>query len=124
MKLFALKNSEKNEQSTSIRKQFNYSKSRDVLYINWKEQFNKLIHKLSKDQFLSIREQNRNISTLNFINRTCFNGIYRKNKKGKFNVPFGKKNTGDVNFIDIDNFKNVKSTLKIQQLQMSHLNQQ
>ena len=46
-----------------------------------------------------------------FLNKTCFNGLYRVNSKGLYNVPFGKKATCP-NLYDNDNFKEVSEYLK------------
>lgn len=45
-----------------------------------------------------------------FLNKACFNGIYRVNKKGEFNVPFGKRTY--VNICESDNLNKVSELLQ------------
>lgn len=45
-----------------------------------------------------------------YLNKHCFNGLYRVNKKGEFNVPFNYKNTG--NSYDEDHLRNVAVALE------------
>lgn len=45
-----------------------------------------------------------------FLNRTAFNGIYRVNRKGQFNVPYG--NYANPKIVDEDNLKKVNEALQ------------
>lgn len=77
--------------------------------------------KNSKDYYLKIRQLDRvdSYSSLNsveraarviYMNKTCYNGLYRVNRKGQFNVPYGKQSNPDIvmedKIITISNYFN------------------
>ena len=76
---------------------------------------------MRKEYFYAIREK-YNIEELSdcnkiekaalfiFLNRTCFNGLYRVNKKGKYNVPMGDYKNPKI--CDKENLINVSISLK------------
>ena len=45
-----------------------------------------------------------------FLNRTCFNGLYRVNKSGEFNVPYGKYKNPTI--CDSKNLKNLSKVIQ------------
>lgn len=77
--------------------------NRKVYYYEKRQEYNNLK--------INIEENNiEKASLFIFLNKTCFNGLYRVNKKGEFNVPMGAYKKPKI--CDEENLKNVSLTLR------------
>lgn len=80
--------------------------------------YKKLLPEEQKEYFYSIRkkynEKNLNDLTISsyliFLNKTCFNGMYRENSKGGYNIPFGDQRNPTI--CNEENIINVSICLK------------
>jgi DNA adenine methylase len=51
-----------------------------------------------------------------YLNKTCFNGLYRQNKSGKFNTPWGKNKPEKVTLFNAENLAACERVLQMAQL--------
>jgi DNA adenine methylase len=85
-------------------------------------------YKYDKDSYYKIRALDQNLDVYNnlsnvekaartiFLNKTGYNGLYRVNSKGQFNVPFGRHKNPKI--CDKDNLKAVHKA--IQKVEILH----
>ena len=86
------------------------------------ENHSKNYHKDSTNYYYEVRKQEpkqqiEKVSRLIFLNRTCFNGLYRVNKKGQFNVPLGRYT--NPNIVNKENLTAVNKILQSKTIKIS-----
>lgn len=69
-----------------------------IFYLEQRTLFNSLPHETLEKTVLLI-----------FLNKTCFNGMYRENSKGGFNVPFGQHLRPTI--CDVNNLRSISEAL-------------
>ena len=69
--------------SDAIQLQYNAAKDKATFYYEVRERYNGSLPTPSPADLI-------------FLNRTCWNGLYRVNRQGKFNVPYGTPRSGVV----------------------------
>ena len=91
------------EELSKIKDDFYNSKNKSDFYYTKRDEFNKL--KKDKENHLIYQS-----ALFLFLNKTCFNGLYRVNKKDEFNVPFGKYKNPKI--YDEDNLRKISKLLQ------------
>tara|TARA_Y100000588_G_scaffold196075_1_gene210197 strand:- start:209 stop:1063 length:855 start_codon:yes stop_codon:yes gene_type:complete len=86
------------------------------------ENHSKNYHKDSAEYYYHVRAQEpkqqiEKVSRLLFLNKTCFNGLYRVNKKGQFNVPLGRYT--NPNIVNKENLITVSKILQSKKIKIS-----
>ena len=77
---------------------------RKIYYLDKRNRFNELKSNGSND------EKTEKSALMIFLNKTCFNGLFRVNKKGLFNVPIGSYKTPLI--CDEENLRKVSEKLQ------------
>jgi len=86
------------------------------------ENHSKNYHKDPAEYYYHVRKQEpkqqiEKVSRLLFLNKTCFNGLYRVNKKGQFNVPLGRYT--NPNIVNKENLTAVSKILQSKKIKIS-----
>ena len=82
--------------------------ARKEFFYDQRLRFNQSLYSVNFANFQS--DWKKRAATIIFLNRTCFNGLFRVNSKGEFNVPFGDYKNPKI--CDAENLRSVSKLLQ------------
>lgn len=98
------------EQLKRLEEGFNSTDKKKEYYYERRKEYNYLLanpdstsHKISGTSSVSSEYLTRKSALFIFLNKTGFNGLYRVNKKGEFNVPFNNASKFNPDFANLKN---------------------
>ncbi|MCQ2087087.1 MAG: Dam family site-specific DNA-(adenine-N6)-methyltransferase [Bacilli bacterium] len=77
--------------------------------LNHSEDYYLEVRSWDREENFTLRDEVEHAARFIYLNKACFNGLYRVNSKGYFNVPSAKKST--VKAFDEENFKALRNYL-------------
>lgn len=81
-------------------------------YYKIRDEFNRNLHRINYSKYND--DWILRAAQIIFLNRTCFNGLFRLNQKGEFNVPAGRYKNPKI--LDEQNLVKVSKLLKIAEI--------
>ena len=91
-----------------LQQKYNISEDKTAFYYSIRDAYNSFDKNITANSFS--KDFIRRAALTVCLNRTCFNGLYRVNSKGLFNVPVGKYKNPRI--LDENNLKEVSKALQ------------
>lgn len=91
-----------------LQQKYNISEDKTAFYYSIRDAYNSFDKNINANSFS--KDFIRRAALTVCLNRTCFNGLYRVNSKGLFNVPVGKYKNPRI--LDENNLKEVSKALQ------------
>lgn len=87
-------------------------KAQNELFYNIRDEFNKDLHQTNFSKYNE--SWFKRAAQIIFLNKTCFNGLFRFNQKGEFNVPAGRYKNPKI--LDEQNLLKVSKLLSVAEI--------
>ena len=96
------------DELAKLQQEYNLAEDKDAFYYANRDEYNSFNKNVNANEYTT--DFVRRAALTICLNRTCFNGLFRVNSKGLFNVPVGKYKNPRI--LDEDNIREVAKALQ------------